>query len=202
MPIYVPVSGSWHAVQKLWVDVAGVQKPVINAWVKAGVTWFPVYSPAPGPTPPSPPPPTPTPPPPSPPPPGPPALPPLAAGTSSGNSSLGITASGRVRFTRGGLISYLGLQSEEGFGSSFWTPSPAPTVGDQYWIKLTVTSGTVTSNGAATWTQLNGNVDISKGSPTAGVATATFTVQIAGSADGSNLLLTSTGWQVGYTHGD
>lgn len=84
-------------------------------------------------------------------------------------------------------------------GTTRWFTTTGGTPGTGYWCRFTVTSGTATSNGASSWSQLNSARSISKAA-SAGTAGATFTMEIATDAAGANIVFTKTGNQVRYTH--
>ena len=125
---------------------------------------------------------------------------PLAAGNSIGQSSVGVNATGRVRFLRAGTITYNGVVSEVGSGGpAFWSGLPSATIGDLVYIKCTVTSGTLTANPATTPTLINATLSFDKG-PILSDASATCTFDFYSDAGGTILLCSSPGWTIATAH--
>lgn len=99
-----------------------------------------------------------------------------------------------------GSISGLGaLNNLTTSGGNAWYRPNIVGIGSNYWVRFTPTAGTLSTNGAATFTQLNANRSVTKQGST-GAASCTFTIEIATDAAGTNIVLTSTGHVVRYTH--
>ena len=84
-------------------------------------------------------------------------------------------------------------------GSDAWFLPVTTGVGSLYYGRLTPTSGTFTSNTASTWTLLNFGATAVK-SASSGSASVTFTIEIATDSGGSNIVFTSTGNVLRYSH--
>jgi len=106
-----------------------------------------------------------------------------------------------ITFNSDGTISASFSPNDGGstFGSSNWGAPTTTGIGSGYWVKLTATSGTFTTNGASTFTNLASAISATK-SGNSGTASVTFTIQIATDSGGSNIILTSTGNLLRYTH--
>lgn len=80
----------------------------------------------------------------------------------------------------------------------YYSPNLAG-IGNLFWVRFTATSGTFTSNDASTWTQLSSTRGVTKAS-VAGTGSVTFTIEIASDSGGSNVVMTSAGNILRYTH--
>lgn len=76
-------------------------------------------------------------------------------------------------------------------GSDSWYRPNAAGIGSSFWVRFTPTIGTLTTNGAATFTQLNASRSVTKGNNT-GANSCTFTIEIATDAGGSNIVFTAS----------
>ncbi len=122
----------------------------------------------------------------------------LAAGNSTGESGIGVNASGRITFGSDGTITYQGVNTETGSGPSQWCAgSPLAGVGNTVWIRATATSGTITTNPAAAFTLLSANRQFIKGPLTTDVS---CTVTFDFSLDGVSTQLSSPGWVLQTSH--
>lgn len=83
-------------------------------------------------------------------------------------------------------------------GSNSWYRPNTTGIGSLYWVRFTPTSGTLTTNDAPTFTQLNATRSVTKGA-SASAASCTFTIEIALDAAGTNIVFTASS-TVGYTH--
>lgn len=118
----------------------------------------------------------------------------------SGDSTPGVNASASLTFNPNGAVSHNAITNDNSVaGSSSWHFPNVANIGVNYYIKFTPTVGTLTTNDAAAFTVLSAARSVSK-SGTTGTASCTFTVQIATDAAGTNIVFTSTGNVVGYTH--
>jgi hypothetical protein len=113
----------------------------------------------------------------------------------------GDNAVATISFLSDGTITTSMLDSDGGstIGSSNWGQPTTTGIGANYWIRLTATSGTFTTNGASGWTNLASTVSATK-SAFSGTASVTFTIEIATDAAGANIVLTSTGNTLRYSH--
>lgn len=125
---------------------------------------------------------------------------PFTAWNVSGDNSPGNLATATFGLLADGTVSGLGaINDNTSPGSSNWYSPTSTGVGSSYWVRYTATSGTLSSNDASTWTQLNATRSVTK-SASSGSASCTFTIEIAADSGGATVLLTSTGNVVGYTH--
>lgn len=117
-----------------------------------------------------------------------------------GDNTPGNLATATFGLLADGTVSGLGaINDNTSPGSSNWYSPTSTGVGSSYWVRYTATSGTLSSNDASTWTQLNATRSVTK-SASSGSASCTFTIEIAADSGGSVILLTSTGNVVRYTH--
>lgn len=84
-------------------------------------------------------------------------------------------------------------------GSTSWYRPNTSGIGSLYWVKYTPTAGTLTTNDAPTFTQMNATRSVTKAGNSSALS-CTFTIEIALDAAGTNIVFTSTGNVVGYTH--
>lgn len=94
----------------------------------------------------------------------------------------GVSASATFR-TDGGIT--YGFTSGTATGPTAWFTPVSGTPGNGYWIRFTVTSGSITTNPAPTFTQLSSNITLTQ--TTVGVQTrnGTATIEISSSSGGS-----------------
>lgn len=117
-----------------------------------------------------------------------------------GDNTAGNLATATFGLLSDGTVSGLGaINDNTTAGSSNWFIPTITGIGSNYWVRYTATTGTLTSNDASTWTQLNATRSCIK-SGTTGLASCTFTVEIASDSGGANIVFTSTGNVVRYTH--
>ena len=117
-----------------------------------------------------------------------------------GDNTAGNLATATFGLLSDGTVSGLGAINDlTSPGSSNWFIPTATGVGSLYWVRYTATTGTLTTNDASTWTQLNATRSCTKSAST-GTASCTFTVEIASDSGGTNIVFTSTGNVVRYTH--
>lgn len=126
------------------------------------------------------------------------AVSPLSAGSANTDVPMFSSGTGQVLFGSDGSI----IGVTDYLGPSAWLTSVAAGNGASFWIRVTVTSGTmgIGSDSTSTWLQMNVNRQFLKGPASNGSASCGFTVQFATDAAGSNIVCTSTGWIVSYSH--
>ncbi len=118
----------------------------------------------------------------------------------SGDNVPGDAASASITFASDGSISYSAALNDNTVpGSTSWRFPNVTGIGANYYIRLTATSGTFSTNGASSFTSLSSAVTATKAATT-GAATVTFTIEIASDAGGSSIVFTSTGNTLAYTH--
>lgn len=116
------------------------------------------------------------------------------------DSGIGVSASASLTFNSDGTVSYAATANDlSSPGTTSWYSPTVTGIGSLYWIKFTATSGTFTTNGASTFTSLASAVSVTK-SATASSASVTFTIEIAADSGGTNIVFTSTGNQLQYSH--
>jgi hypothetical protein len=117
------------------------------------------------------------------------------------DSAPGSPAIAQIQFLPDGTITTATDDGDGGstIGSPNWGEPTTSGIGANYWIRLTPTTGSFTTNGAASFTNLAGAVTALK-SASAGTASVTFTIEIATDAAGTNIVLTSAGNILRYTH--
>lgn len=127
---------------------------------------------------------------------------PLGAGSATGDGlATGGPASGQVQFKNDGTIAYITTSSGPASGPTNWYDPTTTSIGSSYWVKYTPTTGTLTTNGAATPTSMAGNpAAIKSVGSGVGSASCTFTVDIYSDSGGTQLVVSSPGWVVGYQH--
>ncbi len=129
-------------------------------------------------------------------------LSPLAASSSIGERAIGSgNASGGVQFNSDGSISYPAVLSQSGAADvPYWHNLPATGIGSGYWVRATVTAGTLTSGTTGSWLALSSNQLWTKGPSGTGSATCSLTFEFSTDAAGATIVSTSAGWQLGYIH--
>ena len=124
---------------------------------------------------------------------------PFTAWNPFADSAPGVSASATLTFQSNGTVT--SAQSVNNFttpGSSNWY-SPTTAVGASYWIRATVTVGTLTSGTTGSWVSLASNQSWTK-SATSGAASVTLTLDISTDSGGSVIVLTTTGNVIQYSH--
>jgi hypothetical protein len=112
-----------------------------------------------------------------------------------GNSSASLT------FASNGAVSYIANTADNTIaGSTAWFAPATTGIGSSYWIRATVTAGTLSTNPATTWTSLGSGATFVKGPSASGSSSCTVTFQIASDSGGVTVVLTSTGNVLQYTH--
>lgn len=74
-----------------------------------------------------------------------------------------------------------------------WFTPPLTGAGNLYFLKITPTVGTLTTNGAAAFTALSGAIAITRNAALGVAQSCTYTVQIATDIGGVNIVSTQTG---------
>ncbi|MGC3959573.1 MAG: hypothetical protein QM813_16985 [Verrucomicrobiota bacterium] len=116
------------------------------------------------------------------------------------DSSPGVSAVAQFNVGNDGAITYSATNNDgTATGSLNWYSSTTSGIGSLFYCRLTATSGTFTTNGASSFTSLSSGISSTKSS-TAGNASVTFTLEIATDSGGTNIVLTSTGNVLRYTH--
>lgn len=116
-----------------------------------------------------------------------------------GDNIPGSLATATFSLAVNGSISGLGTPNNLGTnGSPSWY-APNVNIGANYFVRFTPTVGTLSTNDAPTFTQINATRAVTK-TGTAGAASCTFTIDIATDIGGTNIVLTSTGNLVRITH--
>ena len=126
----------------------------------------------------------------------------LTAGSCIGDGVLaGGPSSGIVQVNSTGAMTLSASSSGPTSGPSNWYAPTSTGVGSFYWARFTLTAGTFTSGTTGTWINLSAGASVTKSVASGtGSASATFTIEIASDAAGTNILATSAGWVVGYQH--
>lgn len=117
-----------------------------------------------------------------------------------GDSAPGVTATATLTVNSDGSVTGSGINNDLGSpGSGAWYSPITTGIGSFYWVRFTATSGTFSSNDASAFTALSSARSVTK-TASAGSASVTFTIDIATDSGGSNIVFTSTGNQLQYTH--
>lgn len=113
----------------------------------------------------------------------------------------GNTATSSMSFgSNGSAIGTASIDNGDGVaGSTAWYQPLITGIGAGFWLKYTPTTGTFTSNGAATFTALSSNLGCTK-SGTSSSASVIFKVEIATDSGGTNIVFTSTGNRLLFQH--
>ena len=127
---------------------------------------------------------------------------PLAAGSCIGDGVLaGGPSSGIVQVNSTGAITLSASSGGPTSGPSNWYTPTLTGAGAGYWVRFTLTAGTVTAGTTGAWINLSASASLTKSVASGtGSASATFTIEIASDVAGANILATSAGWVVGYQH--
>ena len=128
---------------------------------------------------------------------------PFTAWSVIGDQAIGGgNSSGGLNFVSDGtvLASFTGLSNDGTNGSPNWFSPTTGAIGASYWIRATVTVGTLTTNPAVGWVALSTTRTFTKGPSASGSASATVTFEIATDAAGATIVFTSTGNQIAYVH--
>jgi hypothetical protein len=158
------------------VKAGGVFRNCKSVWVRAGGTWRQVFAST-----------------------G--IVQPFTAWAVSGDNLAGSTSSSSLQFNTDGTMSGSGsVTNNTVAGSANWYLPTTTSIGTGFWIRATVTAGTITSgSGTGTWLQLTSARSWGK-SAASGAASATLTLEIATDSLGASIVFTSTGNTVAYTH--
>lgn len=175
--------GTWRQATALWYNDAGTWRQAQQLWYNDAGTWRKVFS--------------------------------AAVGGGGGGGALVSpftawnvyadanpgTTKAVLNFNSNGTVTY-SVTGTDGTtpGSDHWFSPTTVAVGAGYWLRATVTSGTLTANSAASWTSLATNLSFEKGPSSGGAASATVTFEIATDSGGSNIVWFSTGNVLRYTH--
>ena len=117
-----------------------------------------------------------------------------------GDNSPGSSATASFAVSSNGTASGAGTINDGTTpGSSNWYTPTTTGIGNSYYVKYTVTSGSASSNAASSFTLLNTPPSITK-TASAGSGTCTFKIEIATDSGGTNIVFTSTGNVLRYTH--
>jgi hypothetical protein len=112
----------------------------------------------------------------------------------------GATATASLIFgTNGSVASNATIDGGSTTGSASWYSPNTTGIGSSYWIRFTPTSGSFTTNGASSFSQLSSNRQVTKSASTS-AGGVTFTIEIASDSGGSNIVMTSTGNILRYQH--
>lgn len=117
----------------------------------------------------------------------------FAAGNSLARTVSGSgTKSAGVTFKPDGTVAWPVTTVQDGTdGSLAWFSPTGGSPGNAYYLRYTATSGSFTSNPASSFTNLNGALTATVSGTTVG--SATFTIDIATDAGGTNIVFTKTG---------
>lgn len=116
------------------------------------------------------------------------------------DSAPGVTATAQITVNTDGSVGLAAIDNDlSSPGSEAWYLPLTSSIGDNYWVRFTATSGAFTTNEASSFTALTAGRSATK-SATTGSAQVTFTIDIATDSGGSNIVFTSTGNQLQYTH--
>lgn len=170
----IRVGGTWRTVSQMHIRVGGTWQLVKSGWIRVGGVWQRFLSAVTN---------------------------PFAAYDVWADSAPGFAATATFTLNTDGTVTASFVDGDGGstIGSASWFTPTTAGIGSSYWVRYTVTSGTATTNGASSFTQLNAARSITK-SASAGTASCTFTIEIATDSGGTNIVLTSTGNVVRYTH--
>jgi hypothetical protein len=172
--INIKVGGTWRSARP-YIKVGGVWQTVQTGWIKVAGVWQKFYQNF---------------------------LVALANGAIDvwSDSPPGDPAVSTINFLSDGTISFSATDSDAGSTvAASWGSPTTVGIGSQYWIRITPTSGTFSTNGASGWTSLSATVSCTKQGNSGG-ASIIFTVEISTDSGGSTIVATSTGNQLRYTH--
>jgi hypothetical protein len=126
---------------------------------------------------------------------------PFTAWDLKGDNSPGNSAGATIYFNSDGTVTYAVqfVDVSNTVGTESWFSPTTTGIGNSYWVRFTVTSGTLTTNQASTWTALSSARAFDK-QAVSGAVSATVTVEIASDSGGTNIVFTSTGNIVSYQH--
>jgi hypothetical protein len=113
---------------------------------------------------------------------------PLPGGTFSGTTA-GSTATVGMTFTTAGDV------NRDFGGSTFqhrWYNPNTTGIGSNFWIRVTLSSGTTPTGSLNSWLQLSTNRSWSVARPTVGTNTSVLAVSIATDAIGANIVATGS----------
>ena len=126
---------------------------------------------------------------------------PFTAWNPFGDSTPGVSSYAQLTFQSNGVVvSGTSVNNLSTPGSANWSAPTTTAIGAGFWIRATVTVGTITTGTTGAWLSLAGNQTWTKGPATTGNASATLTFEIASDAGGATIVLTSTGNVIQYTH--
>jgi hypothetical protein len=118
---------------------------------------------------------------------------PFTAWHASG-SSTGGTATGTLNFNADGTVTASGSTTNDTVaGSANWYSPTTGAIGSSYWVRLTPTSGTVSTGNSNVWTSLATNQTWTASKTGVGGKACTATIEIATDSGGTAIVLTSTG---------
>lgn len=69
-----------------------------------------------------------------------------------------------------------------------WITAPHSTVGDGFWVRVTMVSGTLTTGTVGSWTQISSDQTWTKSQTVVGLSTCTFTLEIARDSAGVQIV--------------
>lgn len=127
---------------------------------------------------------------------------PLGSASSIGDQTPGTNAAGGFTLQADGTITYqfTGSLQTGDTAQPRWCSQTIAGIGASYWVRVTVTLGTLTTGTTGSWVSLGSAQAFMKGPSTTGNASAILTLEFASDSGGANIVSTSTGWVCGYTH--
>lgn len=117
--------------------------------------------------------------------------------TTAGPS--GLTSAMLTFATDGTVFGSTTLTDDSLAGSLNWFTPTQAGAGNSYWIRATVTSGSITTGVVGSWVPLTSNSFWTK-SASSGSASCTLTIEISSDDHGGTVVFTSTGNVLRYAH--
>lgn len=164
--MHVKVSGAWKGVNKIYVKVSGSWKEVTNAYIRVSGVWKKFWDAASS------------------------VVVSIPGTFNASDSQTGTTATAEVAFNSDGTA-YNGPNQLSPLGT--WATPTGAGVGDDFWIRATVTSGALSSGTTGSWLQLSSNRSWTVARSFPGISSATVTFEIATDSGGSNIVDSGSG---------
>jgi len=122
----------------------------------------------------------------------------VISGTATSSAPTSSAATATLNVNSDGSFNLIG--SDTGTVNGSWIKPNRTGVGNSYWVRFTITSGTVTTGTTGSWLALSSNQSWTK-SATNGAASVTGTLEIATDAAGANIIAACTGSvTLSYSH--
>lgn len=125
---------------------------------------------------------------------------PFTAWAVGADATPGVNATATLTINTDGTVTGVGTPADTGTpGTANWFSPTSTGIGSIYWVRFTATTGTFTTNGASTFTQISSALSVTKAATTLSGSVA-FTIEIASDSGGSNIVFTSTSNTLSYDH--